>query len=531
MITSNSYNFNLTGTQFGYLSSYPKVEYLDSYLLTDLFGNSTINYTQTAIGNGFFESTASDSISSLSGIILWLDSQDSNNVYTENDLISAIIDKSESNHIFLSAGSDILLQTWPITGEKYSDKNCARFKRNSLLFNDKTFSINLTSDFSIYLVWRDNNTSFGNSIPLALYTLTDSMTSELILKNNYYSEKQGEWGVKFYDGGLKIDTFYGLFSAENVMLWEYVDSLAPVASSHTLFIDTTGIPITGTFFYDKEDLLSGSGIGYYTDNNNDFYFGEMIMFNRKLSEFEKTFVYNYFSEKWNFNLYRENLAYSTELTGGNLSSYSYEDYSLLTSIITIPIQSCVTMITVDLSNFDQSASKINKIVYSYDNSEKTITSKFINNTVVFDSNQFSVIVVPSNVNTIETYYLYLSVFRQDSTLNKLILSGNLLKCGIRDLYKNTKLLDSQIVDNSNDLLLVSENRDDNLVFLNKLNVNIPVQSLTGGEVEPLVNKDYVEDEEVIFLIDLISDVVPTEKFSKPFFVPVPAPRTNPIRPT
>lgn len=532
MIHFNSYNISLSGTNFGLLSGLPTVNYLDSYLLTDLFGNTTINYTNTSFSNSFFEPTNSTSISSISGIILWVDSQDSNNVITENNAISALVDKSTSNHVFLSAGSVTQIVTWPITGTKYSNKNCILFDKNSLFFNDRTFNLNLTGDFSIYLVWKDNNTSFGNTIPFGLYTTSNFLTSELILKNNYYSEKQGEWGVRFYDGGFRVENFNGLLSSENITLWEYVDSGVIAASSNTIFVDNSSVPVlSGIYFIDKDFILSGSGIGYYGDNNNKFLFGEMIVFDRKLSNFEKTFVYNYFSDKWNFNLYRDNLIFSNELTGGPLSNFSYEDYSLLTSIVTIPIQSCVTMLTIDLSNFDVSKSKINKVVYSINDKETTLTSKIVDNTLIFDDVKFSFIVVPSNNKTIETYYMYLSVFRHDSTINKLIVSGDLIKCGIRDFYKNSKLLDSQIGDDSKEVLLVSENTDDNAVFLNKLNIGIPAQSLSGGEVEPLINSDYIEDEDIIFLLDLISDEVVTEKFSKPFFVPVPAPRTNPIRPT
>ena len=443
----NTHNINLTGTSFGILSSYPTVSYLDSYLLTDLFGSSTIMFTKTANSNSFYESTDTASVSSVSGIILWIDSQNSNYTITENNIISAFKDKSNSNHIFLSAGAVTRLVTWPITGTQFSNKACASFKKNSL-FSNKSFALNLTGDFSIFLVWKDNNTSFGNTIPFGLYTYSNTLTSELIIKNNYYAEKQGEWGVRFYDGGFRIDNFNGLLSAENVTLWEYVYTGTIATSSNNILIDTTNIPVTGLYFIDNNVTLSGSGLGYYGENENDFLLGEMIMFDRKLSNIEKTYIYNYFSNRWNLNLYQENLVYMSELTGGPFRNFSYEDFSILTSVISIPIQSCITKIVIDLANFDVSKSKISKIAYSFNNTETTVTSKIVDNTLVFNDNSFSFLVVPSKNKTIETYYLYLSVYRYDSTINKLILSGDLLKCGIRDLYKNTKLLDSQILDNS-----------------------------------------------------------------------------------
>lgn len=530
MIHFNTYNINLTGTNFGPLSSLPEVDYLDSYLLADLFGNSTIMYTGTANGNGFYQLSNTSSVSSISGIVLWVDCQDIKSTITTNNIVSAFIDKSDSKHIFLSAGTTTRLVTWPITGTGYSNKNCVEFNKDSLFFNNKSFSLNLTGDFSIFLVWKDNNTSFGNTIPFGLYTYSNTLTSELIIKNNYYTEKQGEWGVRLYDGGFRVDSFNGLLSTENVTLWEYIHTDIIATSGNNITIDTTNIPVTGSYFIDNDITLSGSGLGYFRGNDNNFLLGEILLFDRKLSISEKTYIYNYFSSRWNLNLYQENLLYTIQLTGGPLNNFSYEDYSLLTSVINIPIQSCVTKMVIDLSNFDISKSKINKIAYSFNNTETTITSKIVDNTIVFNDNKFSFLIVPSENKTIETYYLYLSVYRYDSTINKLILSGDLLKCGIRDLYKNTKLLDAQILDNSKELLLVSENNEDKNVFLNKLNVNIPIQSLSGGEVEPLINVDFVDNEEVIFLLDLIADNIVKEKFTKPFFIPVPAPRTNPIRP-
>jgi hypothetical protein len=536
MIINNSYNTSITGTNFGILSTYPETEYLDSYFFTSVTGDTNIPYTNTINGSSFYYYTDSITISSMGNLSLWIDASDPkcviNTVSNSVSVISAFIDKSISKHIFLSAGAPAYLDFWPITGYHYSSNNrCATFLRNSVFLN-KTYFFDLSSEYTIFLVWKDRNTSFGNSIPFALYTIVDELSSEFIFKNQYLAEPQGQWGIRQTDYNIKIDDFKNVLSGENILSWEYNNTDLTSITSQKVTINTLNVNITGNYFIDKDAVLSATGIGYYGGvNENDFLLAELLIYKNVLTDIQKTFIYNYLSDKWNLPYYIDNINYSLITSGGPVSNYSYQDFSSLTSIISLPIQNCLTMLTVDLSGIETSKSEIVKIVYSYGNYNKTITSNFINNSAIFVEKNFSVYVIPSNDKMVQTYYLYLSVFRQDSTINKFILSGDIIKCGIRDFYKNTKLIDSQVTDNNKEVLITMEDNEKNITFINKLNVQIPTQSISGGEVLPLINTDFEESTEEIFLLaDILAEDRPKESFKKPFFIPVPSSRINPITP-
>ena len=78
MLIYNTNNVDITGTRFGPLKQFPDTNILDSFLLTDLFGNSTFNYDLTSNGNSFYEPTDAAALSSALkfNTVLWLDSHD-----------------------------------------------------------------------------------------------------------------------------------------------------------------------------------------------------------------------------------------------------------------------------------------------------------------------------------------------------------------------------------------------------------------------------------------------------------------------
>ena len=432
----------------------------------------------------------------------------------------------------------VTTKQWPVTCFDYTNKNGVLFTKNRALFNND-FYLDLSQPHTMYMVWKDLNI-YNNTIPFGFNTVYNELTGELILKRDYnYLDTpglpQGSLGIRGSEVGYRIETFNDLLSTNNITLWE--KTTADFLSSGNIFsINNNYINLSSYFNTSDDTVLGGSKMGYLSGNNeNNFILSEVIIFDKILNGEEKGLVSNYLSNKYCFPYYFENLVYTTELSGGPMANISYEDYSVLTSIITLPVQSCVTLLTISLSSFEMSKSKINKVVYDCGDVYGSLDARYAEASgkrfLQFNKdNTLQFYVVPSDEKTFQSYFVYLSVFRNDTTVNKIILSGTLLKCGIMDLYNKNKFVDSQIIDNPKDLLLVTENLNRNLLYISKLNVEVPVPSLSGGEEQPLINVDYsgIEDD-IILLSDLIEDTV-VEKFRRPFFVPVPAPRSNPIRP-
>lgn len=459
------------------------------------------------------------------------------------DLFVGVGNNNLTNVAILSCpylrSNPISTKMWPATCFDYTNKTGLHFTRDKALFNND-FYINLSDVYTMYMVWKDSNL-YSFTIPFGFYSKYNELSGEFIFRKDYDSFVQeslpeGALGIRGTEIGHRIETFFDLLCTNNITLWEKTTAEF-LSGGSNLYINNSSIDLTSAYPIPIDTVLGGSKIGYLSgSNDNNFVLCEILMFNKLLNKEEKGLVGNYISNKYCFPYYFENLVYTVELTGGPMSNYSYEDFSILTSIITLPIQSCITLLTISLSSFETTKSNISKVVYSCGDLYGSLDGAFNTDlsgrtSVSFNKNStLQFYVVPSNTQTIQSYFVYLSVFRNDTSINKIILSGSLLKCGVLDLYSKNKFVDSQILDDSKELLLVTENLNRNMLYLNKISVDIPTPSLTGGEVEPLVNIDFGDTEEDILLLsELLEDRV-EEKFRRPFFVPVPAPRTNPIRP-
>jgi len=551
MIFTNSYNIELTGTNFGLLNQYPASVYKYGYFFNDLFLNPNVTYGETLSTNGFLDFyTTSSEISSISGLLVWLDAQDATFLRTRNSAVTSIRDKSTYSNIFscISGISDELLNVstacvsaiWPLTGSSLQSKRCVRIAKNNSFFNDK-FKVNLNKPFSLYFIWKDNNL-INYSIPFSLMTEYNTLTSEILAINQYVTNdllpEQLQWGLRNVQSGMRIPSVSGAFFEPNLFNWNYNGTDFLNITSLSLDINNLQYDINRNIILSGAPVLTGSNVGYLTGgNNNDFFFGEMLVFDRILNWAEHVKLVNTLYNKWNlYTLFTDNLTASSYISGGMLNNFSYEDYSVLTSTYEIPTQGCVTRITVGLKNFDSSVSKISKVLYEHNNKLVEIPATFTNNVTSFDirleKDETDFIIIPDNEKQLSTYAIGLSVFRYDSTINKLVLSGNIARCSIIDAYSNTSLIDSQILDNPKKILLVTENKTDALLQNNVLDVTLPLQALSGGEIEPLFNKEAQgELDEIILLSDLLEDEdQAVEEFKTPGIIPVPAPRINPIRP-
>lgn len=542
MLYSSKYDLVLTGTDFGELKNYPKATYLDGYFFSDLFGDTNITYANTITGNIFLSAATDSYISSLPGLLVWLDTSDRSKILTGTMTgvsgITALMDKSPSQRLF-KANTVIELTNWPLSGGYYNTNYAAHLRSTNYFYNS-TFCLTLTSPFTLIFVWKDVSEVPGDTYPLCLLTEYSNLTSEIVLINNYESSRS-LWGFRESTYGIIMTGIPFKDNKEHYFTWTHVGGEPLALSSQNLEIFNS--PFSAVDFYyisggqplEAKATTIGSLCGL---DVNSFIFAEMLLFNRVVSGGELIDIKNAISEKWNFySKYIENVSFSTTITGGVLSSTSYEDFSLLTSRVTIPMQSCVTLLSINLSAFDITVSDISKVLCEFNDEVKEISSslEIVDTDIqpVLIDNKIEIVLYPDKVNHVGTYNVMLSVYRFDSTVNKFILSGNILKCNVLDYLSNNKLVDTQIMSNPKDVLVLNENYDKKLLFLNKLIVDSPSQLLTGGDIQDLINTDVISPEdEVILLSDLLNDGVQVEQELRvPIIPPLPRPRINPILPS
>lgn len=632
MLNLNTYFLKLTGTTFGNLSNYEKVLYSDGYYFLDAFGNSNFTYNLTANSNNITTTFTDQEIKDIPNLVLWLDASDASNLKTRGASISGIVDKSYSSHFFIGSSAPSFSlpssSNWPLTGTFLNNRTCIKLLETSF-FRGSSFSLDLRSPFTIYFIWKDFNSSNGLSIPFCFKTFlntgTELLTSELVTFTDYKNTPNLTWGNRNSYFGTRVESLSNTFFSENLIVWKFDSNKIPngevnffttnsVVTSQDLITNNNSLPITDTTFLSGRSALSATLVGYLSGKNH-FLFGEMLVFDRVLEMEEDLSLRNTLYRKWNLPYFLDNTLYSNSISGGPFSNVSYEDFSALTSVVEIPVQSCITELTVNMQDFEQSVSKVSKIIYSYNNEQIDIPSFIDNNTYTIESitlqnggsgyfavprvltsdnikikdailvpeldvktttitsiniidgglykgiprisipgglvfaasaaptmvrlgtslrnSVFTVRLIPSKNKFLDTYMIGISVLRFDSTVNKLILSGNILKCSIRDFYRNTSLLDAQLLEDSKELLLVTENKEKKLIFNNKINIDVPVQALTGSDIEPLVNKEIstLDDEEILLLSELLEDErIEREKFVLPLLPPLPLPKINPIRP-
>ena len=221
---------------------------------------------------------------------------------------------------------------------------------------------------------------------------------------------------------------------------------------------------------------------------------------------------------------------------------SYEDYSLATSVFYLPIQSCVTNLCISFSSFDESVSLIKYIVYEYKGNYGSVSTNIaisaMSETITLLTKTFdqkiNIILEPDDDLQLSNYTINLSVVRLDTTVNKIVLKGYILKCGINDIYSDVHMLDSQLLDKTSNLVLIMEDKKAKQVYLNSLDTTILNVHLTGGDMVRLYNKETasIEEEVIISLADLLNDEAGEEQeYKVPPIIPYSPPNINPIRPS
>jgi hypothetical protein len=432
------------------------------------------------------------------------------------------------------------LEMWLLATSYSSCISGVRINNSSYLANS-AFYFNFYEPFTIFLVWKNDNV-FKNSTPFNLVTIYNSLCTDLIYSVNESFSSHAIFGARGENVGWSISELSTFYTPE-ITKFTYTSAYNAnnVLSAYTFSINNSSINLTRNYNVDLSKLLLFNTIGYNLPDTNNFIFGELLLFNRILSEIEHIKLYNYLSQKWNFNSFIDYYTPFTEITGGPFSRYSYEDYSMSISQFNLPIQACITNLTISFSSFDESASLINQIIYEYKGVIQNVSTNVNISAVTEDifattkdfNNQIQVTLEPDEELQLSNYQINLSVVRFDTTINKIILNGSILKCAINDLYSDTHLLDSQLLDETNKIVLILEDKKAKQLYLNSLDTTILNVHLTGGDVEMLKNNEVeVEEENIVSLADLLNGAPAIDVGSKlPPTIPFAPPNINPIRPS
>lgn len=204
--------------------------------------------------------------------------------------------------------------------------------------------------------------------------------------------------------------------------------------------------------------------------------------------------------------------FTNEISGGFMGNYSYDDFSRKTSVFNTGLYFCTPTLIISLSGFEETVSPIIKIAYEHNNKLTTLTP-FISVQTVSAIDSF--ILLPPRDTPVRlefspgeqytsTIKSQLSVVRLDGTVNTLTFFTSVLQCGLFDVHDSVNILNSQILNNSDYILLTLENRSSNEVYNSVLNTNIPFAVLTGGDLLSL--DEFGPEPETVLGTETITDI-------------------------
>jgi hypothetical protein len=567
----NSFNYLVSGTEFGLLNLYQKANFYDGFLFSDFKGNANITYSNEVSGGTLINEFGVEDIPT-NNIIFWLDASDSSTVTMTNtggimsiDDIGGNLDSSNNPKVFKPTSNinPVLTAYWPIFDNglltdnveistnihaiSSNLKTCFLFTQNAFL-QCSGFFINFNNPFTIFMVWYDKNTSF-KTIPFSLKTEVNGLTTEFIAHNDYLSEPHLKWGTRGTGSldpaelpiGFKVTPLssISLFNIPNITKFNSPGIVN--YEDYVLGVDNTRVIPDGPYFHSYYINTQYSSIGYVDDeNNNNFYFGEMIVFEGNMSKTMEDNIFNYLAKKWfMYGLTRQNAEFSNSysLCGGKFDNTYYEDISLKESFFNIPIQACTTKLTLILSAFDETVSDIKEVECVYRDQHYKIETPLNVSTLSAENlklnRKIDILLNPEGKNHRSTYSIFLSVYKYDTTINKITLSGEILKCGILDMYYDNYLLDTQLGSNSNNVYILNEDRKNKQLYINTLDTDVPDQILSGGDIKLLQNDELIKEAEITLTLAELLGIVKESKYiyTRPVISPIANPNINPVLPS
>lgn len=181
--------------------------------------------------------------------------------------------------------------------------------------------------------------------------------------------------------------------------------------------------------------------------------------------------------------------YTSTVTGGPFYDICYQDVCFETVSITPVKMYCTTDVNFVLSGLDESASKIIKILYDFDdgtNIQENTLDATISPISSAPSPKLTIVSHTYNPgkNYITTYHPSISVIKSDCCITTLNFTLCSFQCGILDLYDTVGLLNTQMLSPTYNLVVVFEDREEQQIYANLLLSQEPISLLSAASALP-----------------------------------------------
>jgi len=235
------------------------------------------------------------------------------------------------------------------------------------------------------------------------------------------------------------------------------------------------------------------------------------------SQFDNIYQYSIpISQVWNLS---GNIPTIISLSGGAFKT-TYNDLKNIKYTNIGHYIFCDSEVIFDLSEFDQTKSKIIKLTFNPDNDDdiQTFTLQLSNNDILYPNlKNIKSIYYPSEL--YNTFYRpNFEIYYEDGNYINLTVPLTVFQCGIYETYKHKKVLDSlPYYGNSNNVLLFINDDNDNSLFIGDINTKLPF--VLSANVPS-------KDVELPFLLELVPQQSTLESIDP--YIPEPPINENPI---
>jgi hypothetical protein len=328
---------------------------------------------------------------------------------------------------------------------------------SSASYSSEYFSISSQENNPTGLYIRPDGDSFyivGDKARIFQYSLstpwTLSATSYSSKSFSVSSEELNPQGLYFKDDGRRV---YIIGYNETIYEYELTipwDISTAFYNQKNLFLKNLDIDSNDLFFKNNGESV------YIIEDKND-----------KVFQLDT-------NEYWELSSY-SNIPFNGTINGGNLKT-TYFDLKNKTNKLQGHYIFCETEVVFDLSEFDQTRSKIIKAIFDSDNGEKTKTfSAYVSNNQIYypDLSNIKAIYYPS-----EVFYTYynpkFTIIYEDGMNINLTIPITSVQCGIFEAYKNKTIVDtSPFYKNPDNLIVFINDKNDNTISIGNINTKLP----------------------------------------------------------
>lgn len=191
-----------------------------------------------------------------------------------------------------------------------------------------------------------------------------------------------------------------------------------------------------------------------------------------LSETGYNFVYPLTADGGTYT----SISYTTAISGGPFYDYCYQDFCFEKFSLTPLNTYCITNVSFVLSAIDESAAKIIRLIYNFNDGSEQVIKNYNYLTV----QQFSLkdeivshLFYPTE-KFVTTYYPSITALYEDGCRSVVTCVINTYKCGIFNIFENVALLDAAQQKTAQNIVLTLEDKKRFQLFTNLLDLTATV---------------------------------------------------------